>query len=354
MKAPLVVLFTLCAFAQSTRDAYREAYRAWVQADPSLEAEAGTTSLAALKQRAEALSQQAARFSQARSAFFSSLNGASEQNGEWLRNTAKPEEQASNSANDVKAIVLKADQSLTRNIEAFAGDADRGIQQVRQALERERLALRAVETAMDATEKAASAANASHAAIEIVRLKAMDGIREAAQGWKQAAEAEKAEGAQWAAYYQKLGDSSASPGVAPPTNPVDLARSEPPTRQAPPIPMSANKFVGAWVFPIPGGSFHGAQPESVTLVVHEDNGRLSGSLTARFKVPAGGIDPNVRFEFSGDMRDAPNEVLPLIASDGGTGTIELIPGGAINLLEVYFRIQKSGKTREGNMLLLKQ
>jgi len=47
------------------------------------------------------------------------------------------------------------------------------------------------------------------------------------------------------------------------------------------------RFVGAWTYPMVNGIFHGAQPEFVDLVVHEQDGHADGTLYGRFKTPPG-------------------------------------------------------------------
>jgi hypothetical protein len=47
--------------------------------------------------------------------------------------------------------------------------------------------------------------------------------------------------------------------------------------------------------------------------------------------------------------------LQLLTADGAKGTIDLIPGGAFNLLEINFHTDaKAGKIQQGNMVLLKK
>jgi hypothetical protein len=57
-----------CALAQEGREAYREAFRSWRQADPGLERDAATAG-AALRARAEKVAQEATKDAAARKAF---------------------------------------------------------------------------------------------------------------------------------------------------------------------------------------------------------------------------------------------------------------------------------------------
>jgi hypothetical protein len=98
------------------------------------------------------------------------------------------------------------------------------------------------------------------------------------------------------------------------------------------------------------------QPEFLDLVVHEISGKCTGTLFARFKLPAGSTnDPVLKFDFSGDFASTRRQTFPLVTSDGANGTIELIPGSAFNLLEVNFTTDpRPGKVRQGNVVLVKK
>lgn len=121
-----------------------------------------------------------------------------------------------------------------------------------------------------------------------------------------------------------------------------------------PVPLI--RYTGEWIFPATNGLYHGAQPESADLMVNEDNGHASGSLTARFKQERGSPrDSEVRFDFSGQFENKRNQLFTLESSDGTKGTVELIPGPAFNLIEVNFQIQaKPGKLGQGDMMLVKK
>ena len=121
----------------------------------------------------------------------------------------------------------------------------------------------------------------------------------------------------------------------------------------PSVPLA--RYVGAWTYPTVNGIFHGAQPEFVDLVVHEQNGHADGTLFARFKPASGSTDPLVRFDFKGDFGPGANQRFPLVTSDEAAGFIELIPGPAFNLLEVNFQTDpRANKIRVGNFILVKK
>ena len=128
--------------------------------------------------------------------------------------------------------------------------------------------------------------------------------------------------------------------------------TETPRERTPTVPIT--RYVGEWAFPTTGGLFFGVQPESVDLEVHEEAGRVTGTLSGRFKA-ARGVDPAVRFSFSGDLRAERNQTFALQTDDGAKGIIDLIPGPAINLLEVNFQTElKPGKLRLANFVVAKK
>ncbi len=92
------------------------------------------------------------------------------------------------------------------------------------------------------------------------------------------------------------------------------------------------------------------------VAVHEENGHATGTLYARFKLPPGSTGDGVlRFSFSGDFTATRNQSFALETSDGVKGTIDLIPGGPFNVLEVNFNTEvKAGKIHQGDVLLVKQ
>ncbi|HLY06181.1 MAG TPA: hypothetical protein VKR31_10565, partial [Rhizomicrobium sp.] len=146
-----------------------------------------------------------------------------------------------------------------------------------------------------------------------------------------------------------------APNAPTPTAPPEAGAA--PTPRAPSVtPIPLIRYTGSWTYPQTNGLYHGIQPETIEFEVAEDNGHASGTLAARFKLPAGNTDdPVVRFTFSGDFRNARNQVFEVKSVDGSTGRIELIPGPAFNLLEINFLIESGpGKIRQGNAVLIKK
>jgi hypothetical protein len=121
-------------------------------------------------------------------------------------------------------------------------------------------------------------------------------------------------------------------------------------------PGSLARYVGGWTFPPAAASFHGSQPEFIDLVVHEDRGRVTGTLYGRFKLPPGSTgDPVLRFDFEGVWRASQPKPSTWSPETEAKGTIDLIPGPAFNLIEVNFQTEpKPNKVRLGNFILIKK
>ncbi len=343
-----VLLFGAAALiAQTSRDAYRQAYDAWRQAHANLErdAAAGGSALIPQVDRAEAAE---ARFEATRAAYLKSVAQNTARRRQLLEApTAGPSpDLAPPVLGNLVAAELETD---TKTIARFAGDSDPGIQRLRQSLERERDALTALNETIQARQKTVTATAAATADVEQARAKTAQVFSgQTAQFSQIVAQADK-EGPAWAAYYEKLADA-AQVANAPP--PVSVISAAPRSESITPLPLA--RYVGAWTYPADNGLFHGPQPEFVDLVVHEQNGHATGTLFGRFKVASGETtDPLVRFDFKGDFGPAKTQRFPLVTSDGTPGTIELIPGPAFNLLEVNFLTDpKANKLRAGNFILV--
>jgi len=364
--APLWIVLAFAFGQPPNRDDYRNAYRDWRQADPDLERDAAAAA-PELASRAEKAAAQALKYGAARRAFLQALADETGQVVAALESGAAPADIPAAATKTVQDYLTLENAVLGRNIEAFANDPDRGIQQLRQALERERTVLGAITPAMADRQKAADAASQAADAAQQVLLKTLDQYQALAAGWKQTLEQTDRETAAWAVYYPALvagPQNTAVQPAAPPSStggqaaPVAARAPEPaPAVRTPSVtPVSLARYVGAWAFPASGGVFHGAQPEFVDLAVHEENGHATGTLFARFKLPPGSAgDPELRLDFAGDFTNSRTQRLNLQTGDGATGVIELIPGPAFNLLEVNFQTNApSGKVRRGNFVLLKR
>ena len=357
-RAGLFALIAVLSLAQRSRDDYRAAYRAWRETDPNLEREAsaGGTPIA---QRADRMAAEAAKSESARKAFLDGLAQDEEQHISWLENTALIQESAATSVKADTQFITSESATVTRTMDNFANDPDRGIQQLRQSLARERIALEALGVSVAQRKKAADAVNASAGAIEQERAKALEQSHAMLEGLKVAAADTAHEAAAWAEYYRKIGEGAqgtATPitEVPPGVPPAVLNNPIPAPPSITPLPLA--RYVGAWTFPATNGLYHGAQPEFLDVLVHEENGRATGTAFARFKLPPGNTgDPILRFDFSGNFQPTQRQVFNLVTTDGAKGTIELIPGPAFNLLEINFQTEmKPGKVRQADVVLVKK
>jgi hypothetical protein len=335
---------------QTGRDAYRLAYDAWRQAQASLERDAGTGGTALVPQVDRAAAA-AGNFEAARASYLKSTAQEASQRRQILR-TAATGPSLGFPPPAVAGLAAAELQSVTRTVAKFANDQDRGIQQLRQSMERERVALAALNDAIQARQKTVAATTIAAAALEQARAKTGDAFGDQDSRLAQAVAQMEKEGPAWADYYEKLAQTIQLASVVPPR--LGSAPAAPRTTSITTVPLA--RYVGAWTYPTVNGVFHGAQPEFVDLVVHEENGHADGTLFGRFKPPSGtSADPLVRFDFQGDFGAAQTQRFPLVTSDGMHGTVELIPGPAFNLLEVNFQTDpQASKIRVGNFILVKK
>jgi hypothetical protein len=354
-RVALLLSVLACLSAQSRRGAYQQAFQTWRQTDSTLErdaASAGTT----LTGRANRVAALAAEYGSERIGYLRAASEDVNQRALALKGVvARPLADLA-PAGDLQQVVSTENQVVTTAITSFANDPDRGIQQLRQALDRERAALTALSGAIADRQKAEAKTAQVSVALEQTRTKAGDEYGKLSFGLAQAAGQIDKETSAWASYYQKLASPAAGASlssVAPVPAPAPAAPANAPAG-TPPVPLA--RYVGAWTFPTPGGQFHGTQPEFVDLVVHEEKGRVTGTLYGRFKLPPGSSgDPVLRFDFDGQLQASPDQTYALVTSDGAKGTIDLIPGPAFNLLEINFQTElKPDKIRLGNFILLKK
>jgi len=357
-RAAMLLLVAILCRAQYPRDVYREAWRAWREADPNLEREA-VAGGPPIAQRADRMAAEAAKYAAARKSFLEDFARYQAQQVAWLENSAlRPDLPALSTKSDTQFTAAET-TALTRTIDTFATDPDRGIQQLRQALTRERAALDALGLAIAERRKSAEAELAAAQTIEQARIKALDPIRAMLEAAQEAPADAAREAAAWAEYYRKLGEGAKGeatpltvvpPGV--PTATLNSPVAAPPTIT--PVPLT--RYVGSWSWPQSNGLYHGPQPEFIDVTVQEENGDAKGTVSARFKLPPGSTgDPVLRFDFSGKFQPTRNQVFDLVTTDGIKGTVDLIPGPAFNLLEVNFQTEpKPGKVRQADVVLVKK
>jgi hypothetical protein len=336
--------------AQTSREAYRQDYDAWREVHANLERDAGSGG-ATLIQQLDRAAARVAAFGTNRAAYAkAAAKTAAEQRQVLQAPTTRPS--LNLAPPTIAALVAEQLQTVTRTITRFAEDRDRGIQQLRQSLERERDALAALNGSIEVRQKAVAKTTEADTALELLRARTAEILDAETSALLQNAVQLEKETAAWAAYYEGL-TKAIQVANAPPPPRVEVTTVAPRNDTAPGIPRA--RYVGAWTYPSSNGIFHGAQPEFVDLVVHETNGHADGTLFARFRLPGGATDPLVRFDFQGDFAAAALQRFPLVTSDGTKGTIELIPGPAFNLLEVNFVADpRQGKINVGNFILVKK
>jgi hypothetical protein len=334
--AILIACVTILA-AQSSRDSYRSAYAEWRQADPNLERDAGVAA-AGFPARVAKVGQAAAKYGTAHAAF---LRASAEDGARTLATLGGSGAAGAIPNRDLRPFAATETKKVQTTLKAFESDRSAAIGQVRLALVRERAALAALSSSMDqriaASAKAASAAGSAQKAATTAAAQ----YAELNKAILDAAAIADKETAAWADYYQKLGTASA-PG------PATISSAQ----GVPPLPLL--RYIGTWSFPPTSSAFTGVKPEFVDLAVHQENGQVTGSFYGRF-VTAGKSDPVLRFDFSGPLTPTRIQRFDLETAEGAKGFIELIPGGAINLLEINFHTDpKPGKLQQGDLVLLKR
>jgi hypothetical protein len=335
----------------------QDAYRNWRQADPALERDA-TSAAATLGARADKVSSEGAKYFAMRKAYLESLATDASRKASAL--------EAVNIAPDAAGAVeahLNAQRTIVEaGIQTIGRGPDRGIQQLQQAYERERAAITAISAAMKDSQKIQQGLIEATANAEQKRAQTSEGYQKLAASLEQSAQLAEKSGAAWTSYYRALSGAarSAPPPVTslatvrPPNAPEPGAVAPAAARNVQAIPVT--RYLGSWIFPAVGGLYHGPQPQSVEMEVHEENGHYNGTLFARFKLPPGVAgDPLVRFSFEGPFENSRAQKFVVTTSNGARGLIELIPGPAFNLLEVNFSTyDKPGMVRAGNFLLVKK
>jgi len=356
----------LCGFVAAailggqTRDAYEQPYRDWRELDPNLERNAGKAG-DALTPRAEKVAAAAGKYVAARKVFYDAQRATLTQALDALQPFELPVE--TEAAKTAESYLSVQETSLTSSISVFGSDPDRGIQQLRQALEKERAALVALRSAIKSRETAADAAKQTSQSAERARNGAADQIKAIAASFEQSSQDAAQLAEAWPAYYRALATGARGPGVgdttpAPAIRPSSSAPSAPPSvpattgRVNSAVPIS--RYIGSWSF-LPGVSkYHGLPPISFDVFVREEGGQFFGTVNARFIV-TGSADPAVRFDFSGPLQAARYQAFPLQTSEGAKGTVELIPGNAFNLLEVNYALDGApAKVRESDVILVKR
>jgi hypothetical protein len=350
-------LATLCLFAQSSSDAYRNLYKSWRDADPTLELDAAVAG-DAIAIRAAQDASLASAYGAAHAAALKAAATQQSQNLQWLSsNTFQPLPDLAHAADGIRFATRESD-AVAASVATFANDPDRVIQQLRQAFQHEQAALQALKTSITQRELAEDRAANDDANAEMDREKALREYTFLSSALAQSADSMTEETAAWTAYYAKLADAAhGAPTPPPPAAPPSAAPASASIAPRPPsiTPVPLTRYVGLWSYRA-GSAFFGTQPEMVDLAVHEDNGQATGTFFGRFKLPAGSTEnPVLRFQFSGDFKPTLVQTFKVTTEDGAAGTIDLNPGVAFNELEINFTTDVTpGKVHQGDTILLKQ
>ncbi len=375
MRAVVVALaLVVAAFAQAPPQggvqAQQEAYRHWRATDPNLERDALSAG-ATLGARADKVAAEAAKYFVLRKDYLDSRAADVRRSVSLV----EPVNVAPDALPNLEKYLEVQDTILRSSINTIAQDPDRAIQQLRASLERERAAIAAIGAAVKDSQQSQEAEAQASRTAEEARAKTSEEYQKLAAGLQESAQLAGKTGAEWAGYYRALSDAARAPAApvtssgpalpsagrepnaAEPAKPIASNPTRAPAsvaRSVTPVPLA--RYVGEWTYPGVGAHYHGIQPESADLVVREENGQASGSLAARFRVPAGTSEnPVVRFNFTGAFGNSRTQRFALTTSSGAKGTLELIPGPAFNLLEVNFNTDdQPGMIGRGNFLLIKQ
>ena len=394
--------------AQNGRARLQEAYRNWRLVDPNLEADAGS-SQATMGVRADRVAAEAAKYFAERKSYYEALSNEMHEAAKNMAGTpAALDFPAAPAAINVESRL----SALAANLAAIPKNADAGLQELKRALEREQAALTAWK-ALPAGAKLEAQQNAGQTREHYAEL--------AAKVAQESAESD-ALAAAWASYYRVLaagareGTNISSAKPADPTAPQrerlsaaiasapkpevpkadaqkmdapntvtlnvppPLATLAPSTRVVPandhadhldtaaapsgairstsPVNAPVTRYAGAWVYPTVNEHYHGAHPESVDLVIQDQNGQMSGSFRTKFRLPAGSnLNPVVEFTFAGDYQAARMQTFRYVTPDGVKGTLELIPATTFNLLEISFVDEgdpRPGRITRGNFFLIRK
>lgn len=353
----LLILAAAPLLAQTNRDAYRAPYQAWRDVAPTLEQDAATPNTE-FAGKVQAATQAADKFLAARADFITANRAESATQAEWVaKPLAHPEAMLAPRA-EMQTLLTRAGEFLNSTIASFSNIKDPAIQQVRQAMERERAALNSLNQTLTARQPFMKDVTESTEDAEILRASVAQALRNASSTREQVAAHIRTEATAWTTYYRDLAEGAASTArLSGPATPNQAAPAKPALVQRPSpagqTPLS--RYIGSWAYPARNGIFLGAEPQTVELLVREDNGTLTGTLVAKFVPSGAATDPNLRFDFTGLIQQTRKQVYPLMTPEGLAGTIELIPGSAINLLEVNLQTETTGnKVHSANFVLLKR
>lgn len=373
--ATMVAVIAVGSMLAQSPASYKESYDAWVRNGAGLERDA-SIARERLAVRTDRAAAEAVKYETARKAFFE------EQRGQILK--ASDRLQPLSLALDVSSDEASADfftaqdAVLDKSISGFKNDPDDGIQRLRRALDKERNALAAAKSAMEARQFSAGAVHSAEDSVERATETATDATRAIADNFEQAAQIAGGLAEAWPGYYRALSNGArgitlsdvSPPFAARPAGPATSAEPRPsPTPREPapraPVPAPApattrptalplGRYTGTWQFLKGVSTFTGLPPTAFDVDVKVENGQMSGTVSATFDVLPK-ADPGVKFTFSGPMQPGKEQSFRLETTEGATGTVTLTPASAFNLLEVRFKLENApGKVAEAGAILIKK
>ncbi len=342
---PLTLLAS-SAWAQSNHDNYWLPYQTWRQAAPALEQDAAAPP-ATFPDQVRKTSEAAQTYFSARSAnYLNPYPGAADQTAWGARPLATADSLLAVPA-EVQQLLAVTAAKVGTSINIFAADdKDPVIRRMRQALERERAALRALTDSLAAAKAPLNDMLDVSDDAEVQRALAGQALAAAAGRRTQLSEKVKREALDWAGYYKDLLEGATANGRTLSSSAAPAAAPAKIIRPAANGQLPLSRYTGEWIFPTKG-LYYGPQPESVELVVQEVNGNLSGTLTAKFIMPL----TSLTLEFQGPLQ--PGRTQTFTTTSGGT--VEFIPGSAFNLLEVNYQTsQPTNSVSTANFVLVKR
>jgi len=132
--------------------------------------------------------------------------------------------------------------------------------------------------------------------------------------------------------------------VPEPSNMAVAAKPEAYRMAAAPSPARAASFAGNWLY-VPGRDEQvpGTYPATyVEMLVSEDNGELSGSYRAQYRVPNLAVSPDVSFRIRGRLSAERSVTLTWTSPDGAKGEAEMTLLGP-NLMNLAWWTTKLGR-----------
>ncbi len=354
------ILSASCAWSQSARDSYRNPYQAWRQTAPALE-ESASAPTAAFADQVRASSEAAQVFFNARAASLLTPFPEVADQLAWSSRPLATAETLLTVPQEVQQLLAVAAAKVGNDINSLTAPAekDAAIRRFRQSIERERAALRALMDTLAAARMPLTALIDASDEAEIQRALTGQALSSAAGRRTQLSEHLKREAADWATYYKDLQEGATANRTltsALTSNATPAAGASPTpgaakiTRPNPNGPPALARYTGEWEFPTKG-LYYGRRPDSADLVVQETNGMLGGTLTAKYSGPAA----ELKIQFQGPVQEGRTQTFPVQFPNGENGSVELIPGTAINLLEINFVAPSTtGPINAANLVLVKR